>query len=180
LGFTLKKLFFIGGYARAGKTRAMEHLQAMGAECFSTSKILDETLVALTLAYGLDLQISDHEDRRREKIRLAEEILVPIFSRQLFAAGVAARVAASPSDLLAIETLGGEEFECLKNQLALTGEFDTQNINIRSKEERPGCDIRVLLPGAIDVWNFWQECPSDLYFNLIKILIDNKVGVKNV
>jgi hypothetical protein len=164
----MKKILFIGGYARAGKSRAMNHLQSLGAECFSTSKLLDEVLDTINMAYGLDLNLSGHEDRRREKIKLAEEILVPIFSRQLFAAGVVARVVSSSSDTVAIETIGGEEFECLKKQLALAGKFEAQSINIRSQEERPGCDIRVLLTDAADVWNSWRECPASLCDGLKK------------
>lgn len=145
-------VLFIGGYARAGKQTALDYLKSLGIPCYSTSALLHQTYQNLyktgLLQPNLYWGEENKPELRRELIVLAEEVLVPVFGREVFSHTVIRQVNLSTASLVVVETIGGEEFklglEVLRKPYLCW--------NIRRDEELKGVDIRELLEGE-DIWN---------------------------
>lgn len=166
----------ISGYARAGKTSIISEL---GHNVYSTSKYLD--LVCSGMLVGSELQnstdwpelyrtvelnhkyVKDFQSKneniappgytiRSFKIMVAEDIIVPLYGRERGLIIPTLWVVDYNAPVIYIETIGGEEAECIKNHLP---NHKIIPINIRSKGEQAGVDIRQLLPDARDI--YWSQ-----------------------
>ena len=154
-----KKIILIGGYARSGKSSSITILEQQGWKIISSSRMIHEFAQRLILMFtGRAIDTHDKEITfldmliRDFLIKLAEDVMMPVFTRAVFTAPMAALAANSPHDLIAIETYGGVEYDFLSKYLRLEG-LTWQNYNIRRQTEEPGIDLRRLLPGGIDIEN---------------------------
>ena len=150
-------VFFVGGYARSGKTSLMLELEKhKDIQVMSTSRVLDEFVDKIHPAMGLPVPV-EHEERRAAKIAIAESALVPVFTRKCLTNAVVDQL--DPRKAIAVfETIGGNEYElaytALRQRFAETDVIrEVHNINIRRAGEKAGIDIRKLLPFAIELWN---------------------------
>ena len=150
------KTIFIGGLARSGKSSTLEILKKLGIPCYSTSALLHQTYQKLIEAKLKSLKrdfemydVNNKAELRQELITLAEDVLVPTFGREIFAHTVIRRANTDPAPIVAVETVGGEEFrlglEVIKKEWICW--------NIRRDSELKGVDLRELLEGAADIWN---------------------------
>ncbi len=164
------------GMAQAGKTtRVNPTLRKLGFTVMSTSILLDKftskTLMSLVntkfnpekrdLMYYFTMNhpVGEHGtlyfqgdlmSRRELKIRLAEEVLVPLFSRTIFAHRVAQQAIDSVKEgrKVAIESVGGEELDLMLTYLfKFHGKL--KMFNVKGSEQLPaGTDLRKLIPGV--------------------------------
>jgi hypothetical protein len=149
----MRHILFVGGFARAGKTTTMEILSSLGVPCFSTSSHL-EVMAAVSFSQfnnRCDFRELSKEHQREVKIFFAEKVLVPFIGREnALVLPVVTKALASPEDLVAIETIGGEEFRLFLSQ---TVGVPVTTLNVRGPSEMPGVDSRRLLPSAIELMN---------------------------
>ena len=170
-------LVIYSGYANSRKTNTINPiLRELGYTVFSTSDVLSDIVDNYFKAfydtnfdsqdknssYIFELEKTYNEStyqvrkcelsRRELKIKFAEEVLIPIFGRELLARQVAdrAKEVLDNNQLAAIETIGGDEFDCLIDNLR-GYLFDVRFFNARHKDELPGVDIRELLDNSHDV-----------------------------
>jgi len=147
-----KKIIIIGGYARSGKSTTVRILRnTFNIPCYSTSEVLHQvTNNLLTKTFDRPIP-TDVNEKRALCISVAEDALVPVFGRQVFAQAVAAKALSDLSPVVAIESVGGEEYMLLLDCLA--GQpYQQFNWNLRRTHERAGIDLRKLLPDAIEIW----------------------------
>lgn len=149
-------IIFIGGFSRSGKSSTLEILKKLGIPCYSTSALLHQTYQSLIKAklksFKRDFNMYDDNNKdelRQELITLAEDVLVPVFGREIFAHTVIRQANLDPAPIVAVETVGGEEFrlglEVIKEEWVCW--------NIRRDGELKGVDLRELLDGGVDIWN---------------------------
>jgi hypothetical protein len=147
-------IIFLGGFSNSGKSSVMKIFkEEFGYNTYSTSALLHQ---AYEKFHEYDHSDTTLPEVRAEHIRIAEEVLRPVFGQEIFADAIYRQVMQNSKAILGstnvIETIGGKEFTTLMERFE-DSPFHTQRINIRRKEERPGIDIRELLPDAIDFWN---------------------------
>ena len=150
------EIIFIGGYSRAGKTSTLNYLKTQGIPTYSTSALLHQTyrrlIEAKLKSLKRDFNIYDGNNKaelRQELITIAEDVLVPVFGREIFTHTVIRQANLDPAPIVAVETVGGEEFrlglEMIKKEWVCW--------NIRRDNELKGVDLRELLEGGVDMWN---------------------------
>lgn len=155
------KIVFVGGYARSGKSTLMKYLATKNCHCFSTSQYLDSVCEKELGEYWTDAFVTKDTLKEKElvaltgknyrtyKINKAEKELVPKLGRlrALVIPVLTPLLKLSNSDFVAIETIGGKEFELMldwiKNNVK---SCQISLINCRSPFELKGVDIRELLP----------------------------------
>jgi hypothetical protein len=146
-------VLFISGLARSGKTSTIDYLKSQGIPCLSTSVLLHQTYQNLIstglLAPNHYWKESNKPQLRKTLITLAEEVIVPVFGRESFAQTVIRQANEYPLPLVAVETIGGEEFKLGLETL----EKPYFCWNIRREGELKGVDIRELLEEGEDIWN---------------------------
>lgn len=149
----VNKIIFIGGYACSGKTSTLEILKKLGIPCYSTSALIHKVYKELALSGLLSskkLWGKENKPELREcLITLAEDVLVPAFGREIFAHTVIRQANFNPAPVVAVETVGGEEFRLGLKVI----EKEYFCWNIRRDSELKGVDLRELLEGGIDIWN---------------------------
>lgn len=152
----MSKIIFIGGYARAGKGSTLEILKKLGIPCYSTSVLLHQTYQRLIKSklksFKRDFDMYDGNNKaelRQELITLAEDVLVPTFGREMFAHTVIRQANLDPAPIVAVETVGGEEFRL---ELEVISK-EWVCWNIRRDSELKGVDLRELWEGGVDIWN---------------------------
>jgi NADPH-dependent 7-cyano-7-deazaguanine reductase QueF-like protein len=150
------KIIFIGGYGRSGKSSTLEILKSLDIPCYSTSVLLHQTYRRLVEAklksFKLDFNMYDGNNKaeiRQELITLAEDVLVPTFGREIFAHTVIRQANLDPVPIVAVETVGGEEFRLGLEVI----EKEYVCWNIRRNSELKGVDLRKLLVKGVDIWN---------------------------
>jgi hypothetical protein len=177
----MKTIIFIGGYAESGKTTSINYLKTLGIPCFSTSELLHHFCFN-TYKYIMGIELETQNkikmvtlfpfnsafrsikvSMREFLIYVAENLLTKTFGRGIFALGIKNQIETCPSNLVIIETIGGKEYYELNNCFSDT-EYNKININIRSYTEKPGIDIRELLPKALEINN--NESVQKLYIKL--------------
>jgi hypothetical protein len=175
----MRKIIVVGGYARSGKSTSIKIIESFGIPTTSTSVILDNILDSLVpyLKDWVPSILESENDpiykniRRKKKIWLAEQIICKKLTRQSLVFGVIKKIKETNSKIIVVESIGGEEYNLLMEQLYhLSEEFLIKNVNIRRKTEEPGIDIRELLPNSVDIWN--ESTLEDLEFCL-NCLINN-------
>lgn len=161
-----KKLLVIGGYSKAGKTSSINYLENVhGAVVVSTSAMLHAVSSKLNGWNSYDIDKSHpisingvkYPTYRDYLIWLAEEVLVPIFGREIFgitAANKAVR-GLEDNDLVVVESVGGEEYEFFEKHLSFidTSDATKVNINVVREGRNGGDDLRVPLPDAATLTN---------------------------
>lgn len=161
-----KKLLVIGGYSKAGKTSSINYLENVhGAVVVSTSAMLHAVSSKLNGWNSYDIDKSHpisingvkYPTYRDYLIWLAEEVLVPIFGREIFGITAAIRAISGleDSDLVVVESVGGEEYEFFERHLSFldTSDVVKVNVNILRDGRNGGDDLRVPLPNAVNVAN---------------------------
>ncbi len=165
----MKRIIFLGGYARSGKSTAVTLLREMEIPCFSTSEFLYTVAARIWSiggSYNTTLQQLKNTlpdailwntgglTKRQFLIHVAENVIVPSYGR---GEGIVKPVMNQAleeldiSPIVAIETIGGFEYQQL---LACVPDYATYiPVNIRRHTELAGADIRELLPDAVDIWN---------------------------
>lgn len=149
-----KIIICIGGFSNSGKSTTVKILESLGVPVFSASRFLHK---AVDLANETFFK-ADRPDpinyrwptNRQQCITMAEEILVPTFGRRLFAHAMFDGVIESPERIVAIESIGEAEWEEFAK---LARGHHLEIWNIRSLTEKPGIDIRELIPDGMDLWN---------------------------
>jgi hypothetical protein len=159
------KVIIVGGYARAGKTTAIRLLsERLLCPVFSTSDLLHKTRHNLQAAFPELPQKLDTEGNRQLNIKIAEDVLIPIYGRRLFAHTVASdalkyyRELKTDRDVYVVtESIGGEEYVEMTNffleEYRKGCKLRLYPINIRSLYEQPGIDKRELIPTFVEVQN---------------------------
>jgi hypothetical protein len=147
-------VIFLGGFAQSGKSESMKIFKEdFGYSTFSASALLHQVYEKF---HEYDHSDTTLPEVRAEHIRIAEEVLKPVFGQEIFADALYRQVAKNiylfPEKVNVIETVGGKEFTALMEKFE-DSPFPIKRINIRRKEERHGIDLRELLPDAIDFWN---------------------------
>lgn len=152
----MSKIIFIGGWARSGKSSTLNYLKTQGIPTYSTSALLHQTyrrlIEAKLKSFKRDFDIYDGNSKaelRQELITLAEDVLVPIFGREIFAHTIIRQANLDPAPIVAVETIGGEEFRLGLEMV----EKEYVCWNIRRDSELKGVDLRELLEGGVDIWN---------------------------
>lgn len=164
-----KTIICIGGYARSGKTTTIEILESLGVPVFSASRFLHQVVEQAEKALWNPFELYDDVMTDRAKcICMAEEILIPVFGRKLFAHAMYDGAISTPEETVAIETIGGQEFQEFK---MLARGHRLECWNVRSEREKSGVDIRQLLPEGQDIWNDgtiadWQKQIEDRVYLL--------------
>lgn len=160
------KLIILGGYARSGKTTALDYLESKQVAAFSTSRLLhDATARFLEKATRLQLQelklilLAKNQPilgvpPRDWLIHVAESVLVPVYGRENAFVEPVVRLALAALDQqsVVVESIGGVEFELMHELFASAG-VDPICLNIRSNRELADVDYRDLLPNAIEIEN---------------------------
>ena len=157
-------IVFLGGYANSGKTTAMRYLASQGLTCLSTSDILHKISTKVFPVNG-----RTKPQRRYLNILLAEDILKPYLGNNVFCNKIVEDVLDCDSDIIVIETIGGDEYRSIKSRLKDSFSLFL-NINLRSVNEQPEVDSRQLLPFATDVY---MEDVTDNRLLKIEKLINN-------
>lgn len=166
----MKNLVVYSGFPNSGKSsRINVTLQRLGYTVLSTSQELDTATNNLFQAFygvefdnndrGAEYDFSMHKNeevyksdtlsRRDLKIKIAEEILVKQFGREVFARQVTmkANQLLKQGHKVAIESVGGEELEIILQYLEET----PVTFNVRASVEKAGVDLRQLIPDAPEV-----------------------------
>jgi hypothetical protein len=160
-------VLFVGGYARSGKSTLMKVLRDWNFTTASTSQYLDSicesdmvtktgdkswlnTFASKSLLLEKKLvEITGHTFRSY-KINKAEEEIVPNLGRLngLIKPSLEPVIKLLGKSPIAIETIGGDEYNLMLDYLRQNQEqeIDIININCRSTDEQKGVDIRTLLP----------------------------------
>lgn len=174
---SLAPIVTYSGYARAGKTTFINPaLELLGYEVLSTSVILhqfaqkvadslfNQQLDTLDKSNTLHMQLIDNTglhqstmETRDFLITLAESCIVPVFGRSCIVRVVATKASRllSEGKLVAIETIGGSEYNLLLDLLSEEGinHADIVEFNVRREGELAGVDVRELIPYAVDIEN---------------------------
>jgi hypothetical protein len=153
----MKTILVIGGFAQSGKSSSLQFLRTQGIPTFSTSVLLDKFIEALETTFGIPIP-SPVEERRKHKIAAAEEVLVPIFSRQVFANQAGKDLMECESELVVVETIGCEEWKELQKaiaaqSMALSKNYQIYRFNVTRESQLEGVDIRKPLENAYEVSN---------------------------
>jgi hypothetical protein len=171
-----KWILVIGGYANSGKSTSIEHLSKLVPVLSTSEKLYDVTADILINVLGFSytkeemkeilkngkaakiLMFNSHEvpayldiSVRDLLIMIAEKCIVNNLGRQAFSGSVINDIP-EDSQIVAIESIGGEEYKHLKALAEYKG-FNVLPINIRSSGELKGVDIRELLPNAKTIEN---------------------------
>jgi hypothetical protein len=156
----MKTIICVGGYARAGKSTTVEILESLDIPVFSASRFLhkavDLTKGTVFEPWAAAIKLTDiavdivPPSERMQCITMAERILVPTFGRKLFAHAMFDGLTAVDNQIVAIETIGGDEWQEFAN---LAEGHRLVIWNVRSEREQPGIDIRELIPDGQDIWN---------------------------
>lgn len=138
-----KIVYFIGGYPNSGKTTLINHLSThYKCEAFSGSKILHQKHKEI---FGHDLNCKVPKNREKF-INWVEGTYIPsLGGREPFIQSLMAQVANSKSEVVLVESIGGEEFDQMVGHLDWRVPFQTYNCT--RYEETPGLDMRKPLPG---------------------------------
>ena len=163
----MDKILILGGYARSGKTTLTDRLGSLDdIEVFSTSVLLHQfakrtinnlcgtswdvgTPLNKYAEYQLSIANADFsgdEDMytlgpllngRELLIEFAESILVPTFGRQIFSSTVIRQAVQSSADYAIVESIGGEEYRLMQEELTRLGVRQDQItlVNLRRVEE---------------------------------------------
>lgn len=164
----MKHILAIGGKAQSGKSSTVKILRSLGVPVVSTSELLDEFLTRLKIHYGID-QGSTVEETRQLKIKAAERVLVPTFGREVFANTAARMIFKHPESMVAIETIGGEEWKLIQKAITLEAAYSETSYTIRRynlirDSQLENVDIRELLENARliknngtldDLYDYW-------------------------
>lgn len=176
-----KTIVYLGGYARSGKSSLIEELRNRGYSCFSTSEILHEVASRFCLSFYLPVFFRHKTEKfdlgysffpciktgREWLITLAEDVLVPVFGRELFAHTASKRAIACDTPLVFIEAFNNEEQNLMSWYAQNIGNIQQELIfNIRRDREEPDADSRELLAGAIDIQN--TQTIAELVDSLLK------------
>jgi hypothetical protein len=153
----MKTILVMGGFARSGKTSSLSILQNLGISYFSTSILLDNFIEKLEKEFNIPIP-EEVENRRQHKIKAAENVLVPIFGRQVFSITAARAAMEAEDSLVTIESIGGEEWDLIAKAIGDIAysnmiNYRIHRFNVRSKNEKPGVDIRQLLKNATTIQN---------------------------
>ncbi len=184
-----KELLVIGGFSKTGKTSAISYLEKVhGASVVSTSVMLHAVSSVLNGwdSYSIDKDKAitingvEYSNYREYLIWLAEEVLVPIFGREIFGitAAIQAMRALEDNDCVVVESVGGEEYEFFEKHLHSFDISDVVKVNINLVREgrEGGDDLRQPLPDACTLVN--NSDRNNLY-NTLDYTLDliNKVYV---
>lgn len=184
-----KKLLVIGGFSKTGKSSAINYLKEVhGAEVVSTSAMLHAVSSAFNHwdSYEIDkddpitINGVEYSTYRNYLIWLAEEVLVPIFGREIFGitAAIKAVKALEEKDCVVVESVGGEEYEFFEKHLHSfdTSDVSKVNINLVREGREGGDDLRKPLPDACTLVN--NSSREELYNTLDYTLnLINKIYV---
>jgi adenylate kinase family enzyme len=132
------------------------------------SILIDTALLCFYQDRSCEISNGHYEKKSRDfLIDLAEEVLVPTFSRSVFAHTIADQVNQKPSQPYAIEVYSQEEYEPIKRLI----ERDVFAFNLRRQSEDSSVDKRTLIKDARDIQNdgSYAELKQDL-----SILFDQK------
>jgi hypothetical protein len=175
-----KKIVVIAGYARAGKTTSLGMLEQLGYEAISTSLVLHKQTQKLYYQLcGRDLDTGNkqtafqlHSTGNKTAHFSMRDLLIAVaestreFDPSFYVKEAIRCVKESESHLVALETIGGEEWlETARLLQELGLEFSAYNI--RSPYECKGVDIRELIPCATDIWN--QGDRHDLFKKIVEV-----------
>lgn len=148
-------IVFIAGYSRVGKTTL---ISSAPYPSVSTSQILTEVTARVLKNFdsgfsSTQLEQIEHlltvksspstaKKLRQAKIKVAEEILVPIFRREIFIREAVRRLPNAP--VILWETIGGEELIKTCQELSFS-KYNVHGINIRHSNGLNNVDIRELI-----------------------------------
>ena len=162
------KFVVICGYARSGKSTALERLED-SINVVSTSREVD---YLVCLHHNLPRYFVDHLRNKRDdllqeatldyhsscrelKIEYSESEYIPKFGRKaLVESSVFNQLDtySKPNHINVFESIGGEELEIIKDLYDIVGV-----INIRSNDEQKDVDIRQLDPEGLDIWDVHKD-----------------------
>lgn len=112
---------------------------------------------------------TNYASTRELCITIAEECLIPVFSRNLFPGTICDRILADPGRKIAIEVFNTEEYIIFAAKLFnLLSKKESLVFNLRRKEEVPDIDKRTLLPIKDVIWN--DGSYSDLKSKVLNFL----------
>jgi hypothetical protein len=141
-----KYVIVIGGLSNSGKSTAISYFRELEIPCFSSSELNHQATNSVLEMFNI-LVPEDREEKRPYCIKVAEDVLVKTFGREVFVNRVVEMIEESEYPIVVTESIGGEEYEKLIKKLE---KIDTDvilfPINIRREGERAGIDIRKLLP----------------------------------
>lgn len=188
------EIIIIGGFARSGKTETLKYLQDIyGYSVYSSSKKLHQVAAKLLNLHTPKIPVEEFAEMLKDKengsvvfgnkeyesreflIKIAEGILVPSFSRNLFPGAIIWELLNERPARAVIETIGGEEWSILRSELDLRG-LVYKTYNIRSVRERPSVDYRKLIEGAPSINNDGSSL-KDLYRTIDQTLCKSLLSV---
>ena len=175
------KLVIFAGYSNSGKTtHVIPILRSLGYEILSSSVLLhdfSELLVKKVLQQteydsydrnlsisiktrtknnsGIELTSSRELGSRQFLIDIAEEALVPVFTRAIFANGLADKIINNfhKDIIFAVECFNSTEAALFQKRLASANINSSVCFNLRRKSENRNADGRDLIPSAKEIWN---------------------------
>lgn len=165
----MKNVIVVCGYTNSGKSTVINHLRDIGIPAVSSSEHIHD-VASTRLASRLRITKEEAQElihrlkrtseilidgmtARQYLIHTAEEYLVKTFGRRdgivkpTFDRGVV-----MTGDTFAMESIGGIEFEILKDLCHESG-VSLRVLAVRRKTEQPGVDIREIPAEAIHVYN---------------------------
>jgi hypothetical protein len=158
----MRLVYFVGGYSNSGKSTLLNQLQKdYFCEVVSGSKFLHQKHVEL---FGHDSNCKTTAGRKKF-IKWAEGEYIPgLGGRSEFVAQLMGKAINSSADVVLVESIGGEEFDLMMGDLPWATPYGTYNCTRIG--EKPGVDIRKLLPDAIELdCNFaWSPADVSQYF----------------
>jgi len=160
-------IIVICGYARAGKTTALEHFRSRGWTVLSSSEAIHLITRDLFSLFDLALDTSDKEavihtcmcqergdassnkmTTRQAMVGVAEQVLVKNLGRGAIVRGLARQAMITRGNAV-IEVFNQEEYDILLEEKVWVDWL----VAIRSSREQPFVDSRNLVSGAIELRN---------------------------
>jgi len=149
-----KCVIVIGGWSNSGKTVAINYFRKLKIPCFSSSELNHQATNSVLEMFNI-LVPEDKEEKRPYCIKVAEDVLVKTFGREVFVNRVVELIEGSEYPIVVTESIGGEEYEKLVKKLDKSSmDVVLIPINIRRESEKPGIDIRKLLPDITNINGF--------------------------
>lgn len=176
-------LIIINGYARSGKTTALEYFRdKYNYSVYSTSNYLHEVSARLLNLYRPKVSIEEFKNILADKdngvvifgtqeyevreflVKIAEEVLVPVFSRKIFSSNIIWNLIKDRPKRAVVETIGGQEWLEMKQVLDYN-KIQYRVLVLRSHREKAGIDIREIINEATIINND-SSCLKSLYSEL--------------
>jgi hypothetical protein len=179
----MKDLIILNGLANAGKTTSLNYLkEKYDYKVYGSSQLLHNVTSKICNVYNSKMSIKDYKEILLDKengvivfgekeynsrsflIKIAEEILVPVFGRTLFMSSIIFTILNEKPEKAVIECIGGDEW--IKLQFLLeTYKLPYRVLTIRSIREKEGIDIRKIIEPSTVIDNDTRSL-KDLYLKL--------------